>query len=771
MTIRRYGGVFGRRPRFYSAEIETNLLVSGNLTVNGTTTIINTEIVTIDDPVFTVGGDTPPVLDDGKDRGIEFRWHNGTDPKIGFFGFDRSTGTFTFIPDATNNSEVFSGATGTITANISGNVTGDLTGNASTATALQTGRTISITGDLAYTSGAFDGTGNVTGTGTLSNTGVVAATYGSTSLIPQIVVDSKGRITSASDQTPSGTWNISITGNAATATSTLSSTAATNLAGGSAGAIPYQSAIATTAFLSPGTTGQVLQTNGAAAPSWVNGTISGVALGSSLFTLTRGSYLTGSNYDGSAGTTWAVDATSTNTGSKVVARDSAGDFSANIITASLSGNATTATTATKLSVADTQAVTTTPETTSSPQVVFDFKSNSAESLTDGGSYFGEMTFRPAGNTTDWTNGPAHQLGFTSNGNIWHRSGSNTTWGTWRQVYESDDATASNTVDKLVLRNGSGDFAAGTITATLSGNASTATALQTSRTLWGQSFNGTANVTGSLTSVGDITGTAGIAITATSATLALAATGANVITAATNGATRVTINDSGLGIGVVPTDALHVEGNVYLGTTSRTIYQGGTSDLSLQVNSGAIKFKRNAGTDTSVHIDTTGKVGIGTAPAKELHVYGNAATAVTARVENAATSNSYAAVDVHAGTVQAQLYSDAAGNALGTAGAMLQTVTSHDLYFGTGSTVRFLLDAAGNAVLGNGAVLTTATNGFLYLVTCPGKPTGVPSSKTGRVPVIIDSTADTLYMYNGGAWKEISGSGGGGLARTFAMMGA
>ena len=49
-------------------------------------------------------------------------------------------------------------------------------------------------------------------------------------------------------------------------------------------------------------------------------------------TLTRGTYLTGNNFNGSAATTWAVDATSVNTASKVVARDASGDFSANIIT-------------------------------------------------------------------------------------------------------------------------------------------------------------------------------------------------------------------------------------------------------------------------------------------------------------------------------------------------------------------------------------------------------------------------------------------------------
>lgn len=46
-----------------------------------------------------------------------------------------------------------------------------------------------------------------------------------------------------------------------------------------------------------------------------------------LATLTRGSYLTGDNYNGGTARTWSVDATSANTASKVVARDSNGDFS------------------------------------------------------------------------------------------------------------------------------------------------------------------------------------------------------------------------------------------------------------------------------------------------------------------------------------------------------------------------------------------------------------------------------------------------------------
>ena len=44
-----------------------------------------------------------------------------------------------------------------------------------------------------------------------------------------------------------------------------------HLTGGAVGQVPYQSASGTTAFTSTGTSGQVLQSNGAAAPTWVSG--------------------------------------------------------------------------------------------------------------------------------------------------------------------------------------------------------------------------------------------------------------------------------------------------------------------------------------------------------------------------------------------------------------------------------------------------------------------------------------------------------------------
>jgi len=93
--------------------VSGNLTVTGNTTVNGTTTTVNSTVVTIDDPIFTLGGDTAPGSDDNKDRGIEFRYHDGS-ARVGFFGYDDSSGFMTFLKAATNSSEVFSGTLGTM---------------------------------------------------------------------------------------------------------------------------------------------------------------------------------------------------------------------------------------------------------------------------------------------------------------------------------------------------------------------------------------------------------------------------------------------------------------------------------------------------------------------------------------------------------------------------------------------------------------------------------------------------------------------------------
>ena len=89
-------------------EVGGNATIEGNLTVNGTTTTINTVTTQLDDPILTLGGDTAPSTDDNKDRGIEFRYYDGS-AKLGFFGWDDSQSRFALYHNATNTSEVFGG--------------------------------------------------------------------------------------------------------------------------------------------------------------------------------------------------------------------------------------------------------------------------------------------------------------------------------------------------------------------------------------------------------------------------------------------------------------------------------------------------------------------------------------------------------------------------------------------------------------------------------------------------------------------------------------
>lgn len=85
------------------------------------------------------------------------------------------------------------------------------TGSAATLT---TGRTIAITGDLAYTSPSFNGSGNVTAVGTLATVNANVGSFGNATQVASFTVNAKGLITAASNITitPSAS---SITGGAA----------------------------------------------------------------------------------------------------------------------------------------------------------------------------------------------------------------------------------------------------------------------------------------------------------------------------------------------------------------------------------------------------------------------------------------------------------------------------------------------------------------------------------------------------------------------------
>ncbi len=75
------------------------------------------------------------------------------------------------------------------------------TGSAATLT---TGRTIAITGDLTWTSPAFNGSGNVTAAGTLATVNANVGSFGSSTSIPVVTVNAKGLVTAVSTATVAG---------------------------------------------------------------------------------------------------------------------------------------------------------------------------------------------------------------------------------------------------------------------------------------------------------------------------------------------------------------------------------------------------------------------------------------------------------------------------------------------------------------------------------------------------------------------------------------
>nr|UWH96590.1 MAG: Prophage endopeptidase tail [Bacteriophage sp.] len=139
-----------------------------------------------------------------------------------------------------------------------------------------------------------------------------------------------------------------------------------------------------------------------------------------------------------------------------------------------------------------------------------------------GGLSGTLTGSLSGNATTAT---TLQTSRTINGTSFNGSANITTsyWGTTRTFYINDPSGAhynsysvngSGNVDMYLpsTMTGFSSITSTTFSGSLSGNASsasTATKLTNTRTIWGQSFNGTANVSGSLTDVASITASGNI----------------------------------------------------------------------------------------------------------------------------------------------------------------------------------------------------------------------------------------------------------------------
>ncbi len=194
--------------------------------------------------------------------------------------------------------------TGTATATT---FSGALSGNATTATALATGRTISLTGDVTGTSGSFDGSGNVSIAATIAANSVALGTDTTGNYVATIATGT-GLDGSASSEGATPTISLDLS---ELATST------TNADG------DFFVVVDTSNVQRKLTKANINNSgfNNNAGYTTNTGTVTSV---------TGGSYLTGGTITTSG--TLAVDATSANTASKVVARDASGDFSAGLVT-------------------------------------------------------------------------------------------------------------------------------------------------------------------------------------------------------------------------------------------------------------------------------------------------------------------------------------------------------------------------------------------------------------------------------------------------------
>ncbi len=107
--------------------ITSDLTVGGNLSVNGTSTRIDSTVTTIIDPVISIGGESTTSNGfadlsalDPKDRGVEFKYWDSTSSssKLGFIGWDSDVAKFTLLKDATNTNEIFSGTKAELDAGV-----------------------------------------------------------------------------------------------------------------------------------------------------------------------------------------------------------------------------------------------------------------------------------------------------------------------------------------------------------------------------------------------------------------------------------------------------------------------------------------------------------------------------------------------------------------------------------------------------------------------------------------------------------------------------
>ena len=172
--------------------------------------------------------------------------------------------------------------------------------------------------------GGTAGTGTITvGQSTVSQTTNIQAGATASGSTKTMNIGTGGLTGSTTAITIGSANSTTITLNGNVSGSNIVATTATNIAGGAAGSIPYQTGSGATSLLATG---------------------SGVLVGGTTPSYSSSPTLTGTNFTSIPN--GATTATAANTASAIVARDASGNFTAGTITANLTGTASSATSAT-----------------------------------------------------------------------------------------------------------------------------------------------------------------------------------------------------------------------------------------------------------------------------------------------------------------------------------------------------------------------------------------------------------------------------------------
>jgi adhesin HecA-like repeat protein len=322
---------------------------------------------------------------------------------------------------------------------------------------------------------------------------------------------------------------------------------------------------------------------------------------------------------------------------------------------------------------------------------------------------------------------------------------------------------TNTGNTLVRRDASGNFSAGTVTAALSGNATTATTLQTTRAINGVNFNGSAAI-----SVPDLRGTNGTTTLATTGvtsgvnylTTTNSATGGavGISTAGSDANIGLTITTKGTGSIILDTGTSTGDVEIKPGSSNFRLYDDDsshyyrfvtgntTANYDVTLPAGSVTLTAGTTVVTTRSISTTAPLAGGgdLSANRTLSLaagYGDTQNPYASKTANnfLAAPNGTAGVPTFRAIVAADIPT-LNQNTTGSAATLTTTRTLWGQNFNGSTNVTGNLTSVGN-ITGTGAVTLTATSGTLALAATGANI--VTASTNGTERMRITSAGDVL----------------------------